>query len=187
MVLNGVTYEPFGAVNGWSWGNGTTTVRGFNNDGNISAISSASAKTYAYDNASRITAIGDTGNAALSWNYGYDLLDRVTSAATSTQSVAFSYDANDNRLTQSGTTSATYTLAAGSNLLGGVGGGLTRSYIYDARGNTLSSGAFSVGYDAAGRVVSASSGLGSATYVYNSFGQRIQKTTPNGTTIFVYE
>jgi RHS repeat-associated protein len=37
-VLNGVTYEPLGPVNGWTWGNATSMNRTFNGDGLVSEI-----------------------------------------------------------------------------------------------------------------------------------------------------
>src|SRR4029077_3945581 len=40
-VLSGVTYEPFGGVNAWTWGNSSSASRTFNTDGLISQIVSA--------------------------------------------------------------------------------------------------------------------------------------------------
>src|SRR5947209_4889301 len=37
-VLNSVTYEPLGPVNGWTWGNGTTTTRTYDADGKVTQI-----------------------------------------------------------------------------------------------------------------------------------------------------
>src|SRR6202045_2993412 len=50
-VLNSVTYEPLGPVNGWTWGNGTITTRAYDTDGKISQIISAGTKVYTYDDA----------------------------------------------------------------------------------------------------------------------------------------
>jgi YD repeat-containing protein len=50
-LLNAATYEPLGPVNGWTWGNGTTTTRTYDTDGKISQIASAGTKTFGYDNA----------------------------------------------------------------------------------------------------------------------------------------
>ncbi len=52
-VLNNVTYEPLGPVNGWTWGNGTATGRTYDMDGKIASISSAGVKTFSYDDAFR--------------------------------------------------------------------------------------------------------------------------------------
>jgi RHS repeat-associated protein len=186
-VLSSVTYEPFGGVNGWTWGNGTGTVRAYNTDGNVSAISSAGSKNYGYDDASRIDGISDSSNPALSWTYGYDAMDRVNSAATPAQSVSFTYDADGNRATQSGTISSTFIVANDSNRLTAAIGGLTRAYLYDARGNTQQFGTYLFTYNAAGRVVSVNSGTATTSYIYNAFGQRIQKSGASATTYFVYD
>jgi RHS repeat-associated protein len=187
-VLSNATYEPFGGVNGWTWGNGTSTVRAYNTDGNVSTIGSAASKTYGYDNATRISGITDNGNSALSWTYGYDALDRVNSASTSSQSITFTYDANGNRLTQGGTVSATFTPATTSNQLNSVSGALTRTYAYTTSGNTSGYAGLGFMYNARERVISAtSSGVLVGSYVYNAFGQRIQKATAAGTTYFAYD
>lgn len=52
------------------------------------------------DNAFRITGITDTSTGAANWSYGYDLLDRITSAVspTSRENVAMSREALRNVL-----------------------------------------------------------------------------------------
>jgi RHS repeat-associated protein len=187
LVLNGVTYEPFGAVDGWTWGNGTATVRSFDTDGDISSITSSMSRSYSYDSAQRITGITDNPNSALSWIYGYDSLDRLSSAGSSAQSESFTYDANGNRLSQAGTLSTTYAVASGSNQLSSITGAISRTYSYDAAGHTTGYGDFTFTYNGAGRVSSVTGSSGTATYVYNAVGQRVRKTTPSGTTLFVYD
>src|SRR5260370_27122325 len=81
-VLNGVTYEPLGPVSGWTWGNGTTTVRTYDTDGKISQLVSAGTKTYGYDDAFRITGISDTSSGAANWAYGYHPPDPITNGAS---------------------------------------------------------------------------------------------------------
>jgi YD repeat-containing protein len=186
-VLNSVGYEPFGAVNGWTWGNNTATIRTFNTDGDISTIASSTSRGYSYDNARRITGITDNGNSALSWTYGYDALDRVSSASAPTQSLGFTYDANGNRLTQSGSYSATFSVGASSNQLTGVTGAVSRTYSYDAAGHTSGYGALSFTYNGAGRVVSVGNGSATTSYLYNALGQRVKKTTSASSTVFVYD
>jgi RHS repeat-associated protein len=186
-VLSAATYEPFGAISGWTWGNGTTTLRSYNTDGNIANISSAATKDYTYDNALRITGIADGSNSNLSWTFGYDAADRLTSGATPLQSISFTYDANGNRLTQGGSATETLTPSSTSNILTSVSGGLSRTYAYDASGNTLGFSGNTFTYNHAGRISSVSNGTGATTYLYNAFGQRIQKSSASSTTNFVYD
>jgi RHS repeat-associated protein len=184
-VLSAVTYEPFGAVNGWTWGNGTTTMRAYNTDGNIANISSAATKDYSYDSALRITGITDGANSNLSWTYGYDGLDRVNSASAAAQSLSFTYDPNGNRLTQGGSAAETLGIASTGNQLSTVMGGLSRTYAYDPSGNTLSFAGTYLTYNDGGRIYLVNSGA--ASFVYNALGQRIKKSSASSTTLFAYD
>ncbi len=174
-VLSNVLYEPFGPIRQWSWGNGTQANRTYDSDGNVMQIDSAGLKTYAYDNAFRITGITDTTNSALSWGYGYDTLDRLSSATKTGTTQGFTYDANGNRASQTGTSAATYITAAASNRLSSTTGALARSYSYDAAGNTASYATNTLTYNNRGRRKSFTTGSTTTTYTYNAAGQLIAK------------
>jgi YD repeat-containing protein len=180
-ILLTVLYDPFGPIRGWTWGYASQTVRSFDLDGNLDLLDSGGLWTYAQDDAFRITGISDASDPSLSWNCGYDLLDRLTAANRTGLSQGWSYDSNGNRLSQTGTASSTYAMSGSSNRLNGVSGSLSRSYAYDAAGNALADGSAGFGYDGAGRLVSASAGGMSASYAHNALGQRVRKTV-NGVT-----
>jgi RHS repeat-associated protein len=185
-VLSGVKYEPFGAANGWTWGNGSTVSRTYNGDGLVSQIVTASVTLgYSFDNANRISGITDSSNSALSWTYGYDPLDRITSGTTSAINDGWTYDANGNRLTQTGTTAITFHVSSTDNQLTATTGGLTRSYTYDAAGNTTAYGSYTFSYNNRGRMKSTSGK--STNYLYNALGQMIEKSGTLGTTIFMQD
>jgi RHS repeat-associated protein len=185
-VLSGVTYEPFGGVNGWTWGNGTTVSRTYNEDGLVSQIVTAGVTLrYSFDNANRISGITDSSNSALSWTYGYDLLDRLNSAKTSSLNDGWTYDANGNRLTQTGTTPITFWVSTSSNQLDATTGSLVRSYTYDTAGNTEEYGPNTFTYNNRGRMKSTSAR--STNYLYNALGQMIEKSGTLGTTIFMQD
>jgi RHS repeat-associated protein len=187
MLLSNVTYEPFGGVNGWGWGSGDTVARTYNTDGLISQIVSASVtNAYTFDNANRITGISDSSNGALSWTYGYDALDRLTSATTSAITDGWSYDANGNRLTQTGTTPSTFAVAATSNQVTGTSGSLVRTYGYNAAGMTTGYTGTTFTYNNRGRMMGASTGSGSASYLYNALGQLVEKAA-SSTNLYVYD
>jgi YD repeat-containing protein len=104
-ILSGITYDPFGPITGWTWGNGTTASRGFDTDGKITQVDNAngaSLKNYGYDDAFRITSVSDALDPTLSWTYGYDSLDRLNAASKTGLSQGWTYDANGNRLTGDG-------------------------------------------------------------------------------------
>lgn len=189
-ILSGITYDPFGPITGWTWGNGTTTSRGFDTDGKITQVDNAngaSLRNYSYDDAFRITGISDAGNSALSWSYGYDLLDRLTSATSSSVTQGWTYDANGNRLTETGTTPGTFFNSTTSNRLNSTSGSLARTYSYDNAGNTLSYGGATFTYNNRGRMATASNGSVTATYVYNALGQRVKRATTSATALYVYD
>jgi RHS repeat-associated protein len=189
-ILSSITYDPFGPITSWTWGNGTAANRGFDTDGKITQVDNAngaSLKNYTYDDAFRITGISDAGNSALSWTYGYDNLDRLNAASKSGTSQGWTYDANGNRLTQTGTTPSTYTNSGSSNRVSSITGSLPRTYAYDTAGNTLSYAGATFTYNHRGRMSSAANGGVTATYTYNALGQRIKRTASSVTTLYAYD
>src|SRR4029077_16354825 len=136
-LLSNASYDTFGPLTSWTWGNGTTTTRTLDFDGNVTQIASSGTKAYAYDDAFRITGIQDYSNSANSYTYGYDALDRLTSAVKTGTTRGWTYDANGNRLTQTGTGAATYTINSANNRVSSISGGLTRTYTYDNAGSVL--------------------------------------------------
>jgi RHS repeat-associated protein len=188
-LLSGVTYFPYGAASAWTWSNGTGVARTYDQDGKISTITTAAdTLNFGYDNAFRITGITDTGASANSWSLPtYDLSDRLESASKTGTSYGFTYDANGNRLTQTGTTAITLTPATASNELTTTTGGLVRTYSYDASGDTKSYGTLTLTFNDRGRMSVAINGTTSTTYIYNALGQLIEKTVGSTKTLLVYD
>jgi RHS repeat-associated protein len=187
-LLSGVTYFPYGPVTGWTWGNGTTSSRTYDEDGNPSTIvTAATTNAYTVDAASRITNLTDSTLASNTWSFGYDLLDRITSGSSSSKSRGYTYDADGNRLTTTGTTASTESVSTTNNQLNATSGGLVRTYTYDKAGNTLSFTGDSFTYDQRGRMATATTSAGTTNYVYNALGQLIEKSGNGGTTFLVYD
>jgi RHS repeat-associated protein len=187
-VLSNVTYEPLGPVSGWTWGNSTLTTRSYTGDGTVAQISSNGVRTYTYDNALRLTGTTDTSSGSANWIYGYDALDRLTSGANGTITRGWTYDANGNRLSETGASPSTYSIAATSNRIMSTNGTLARSYGYDAAGHTLSYSSVSATYNNAGRLKTVSNGSATETLVYNAVGQRIATSGgAAGTVLYWYD
>jgi len=187
-ILSGVTYDPFGPANAWTWGNGTTVSRIFDADGNPSQFITAGVTNgYTVDNASRITAISDSGLATNSWTFGYDLLDRVNSGASSAITEGYTYDANSNRLTTTGTVPSAETIATVSNQLSSMTGSIARTYSYDAAGNTLGYASNSYTFNQRGRMSQATVSGAFTNYLYNALGQLVEKSGNGGTTLLMYD
>lgn len=187
-VLGSVTYEPTGEVSGWIWGNTSATARSFDLDGLLTGIVSSGTRTFGYDDAFRLTSLTDASIPANSWSYGYDAADRLTSAASSALTQGWSYDANGNRLAETGTTATTFTVSSTSNRLDSTSGYLNRTYAHDAAGNVLSYDTVSATYNNAGRLATLTNGSTTATYVYNALGQMVKQSGgPAGTRYYAYD
>jgi RHS repeat-associated protein len=180
-ILNNATYDPFGPMTSWAWGNGITETRTFDTDGKLTNTGSSSSvvgnRTFGYDDAFRIVSTTDSATGGPSWTLGYDILDRLNSAAKSGTTIGYTYDANGNRLTQTGTAASTYTVSSTSNRLSSVSGALARTYAYNNSGSVTSSSATTHTYYNSGRMKTAKLGAASVTtYVYNALGQRVKKS-----------
>jgi RHS repeat-associated protein len=188
-LLSSVSYEPFGPIKGWTWGNGTAMSRTFDTDGKVTAIASGgSNKTYAFDDAFRITGITDTVTSANSYAYGFDSLDRLTSAVKTGTTRGWTYDANGNRLSETGASPSTYTISSSNNRVSSIAGAVSRTYTYDAAGNTLTYSNITATYNNRGRMKTLKKGSTTANFTYNALGELVKRTggTP-GTVHYVYD
>ena len=158
-VVSGVTYEPLGPANGWMWGNGTTQVISYDQDGRFSGSTFSNgtgiSQAVSYDLASRITSLANTGGD--DWTYGYDHMDRITSAQSVSASLAWSYDAIGNRQSQTGSVASGY---SSDNI----------TFVYDDRGR-----------------LSSATAQGTTSYLYNAVGERVRKSGSANDVVFVYD
>ncbi len=190
VVVQDVTYQPLGPAKGFTFGNLQTYARSFDLDGRIASHSLAGpTKQLSFDAASRITQIAEPANPANTNTYGYDALDRLTNAVLPASTFAYSYDAMGNRLSKSiGGSTDIYSYPAMNNRLVSVTGASgTRSYLHDANGSITGDGLNTFGYDARGRLASATSGTSTTTFQVNALGQRVRKTSTPGDTIYHYD
>jgi RHS repeat-associated protein len=179
MTLAGnFSYDPLSNLKAVTLGNQLTESRTYDAASRIHTISvpGIMAIQYAYDPAGNITSIADTLNPANSKTYTYDSLDRLASAIGPWGTLAWTYDANGNRLSQVNGEQYSYTYAA--NRLQAVGNGHTDYYQYDDNGNTTSDGRRDFVYNQNLRLIRAERhGRMLGEYVYNGNGQRIIKST----------
>jgi YD repeat-containing protein len=191
VVVQGVAYHPFGGVTGFTFGNGQVYARSVDQDGRIASYT-LGVQNYGigYDLASRITFISELGNLDNTNTYGYDALDRLTSATLPATGFAYGYDAVGNRTSRSvGAGTDAYAYSATSNRIASVTptSGPVRNFAFDPNGSTLADGLNTYAYDARGRMVQAVSGLGTTSYQVNALGQRVRKTNTSGDTVFHYD
>lgn len=62
-----------------------------------------------------------------------------------------------------------------------------RNFVFDANGSTTNDWVNSYAYDVRGRMVQATSVVGTTSYQVNALGQRIRKTNSQGDTVFHYD
>ncbi|MDQ1818149.1 RHS repeat-associated core domain-containing protein, partial [Massilia sp. CCM 9210] len=204
-ILSQITYQPFGAVRSWLWGNhsaGSSNQyeRQFDLEnrivsyplGHLKAVGAT--RTLSYDAAGRIVASTHAGNATstrLDQRYSYDGRDRLIGFTSATASQRFEYDANGNRTKAViGANSYSNTIDPRSNRLTATSGpGPAKRNTYDATGNLINDGTVRYGYGSNARLTSVSgSGSGVVQYRYNGLDQRIIKSgTAGASTYFVYD
>lgn len=202
VLLEQISYAPFGAAQSWVWGNSTPTVpniytRTFDLDGRVVTypLGAGIVRTVAYDAASRITSMTHTGgaNAALyDQTLTYDGLGRLITFVGSNSTQAYVYDANGNRTQlRLGSASFNNTISTTSNRLSTTAGPYpAKSYQYDAAGNPSSDGTISYSYNDRGRMQSSTNAGVVTSYLYNGLGQRVSKSgslTASGGGEYVYD
>jgi RHS repeat-associated protein len=197
-VTSGVTYKPFGSLADFSFGNGVAASLTYDQDYQLTGISSVKGSTYVqnltngYDPSGNITSISDAVSSARSQRVGYDNLNRVATANGQYGSKRYSYDGVGNRLT--GDFIDVYTYSSTANQVNTVTtGGTVRSFSYLASGQLSqdvrnASDTYTYTINDNGRNVSAAlNGSLVGSYLYNAFEQRVQKTASGVETQYVFD
>lgn len=197
---SGITYFPNNQVAGFNYGNGASYVAQQNARQLLSNFSYGVGSTlnlsedFTYDNNGNITNVTDLVNGQRTKAFGYDALNRLTSAtATGLYGTEnYTYDALNNlrtRLTGGDTLTLNYN---GNNQLAGVsqstGGGTTYGYDTQGNRNSLISGSTTTNYsfDTENQLLQVS---GVESYAYDAAGRRIAKTAASGgvTSYYFYD
>jgi len=188
-IVTQVTYQPFGPAAAVTYGNGQQDSRSHDLDGRTTSYTlNNQAYAISYDAASRITAINDPQSAANSVTYGYDFLDRLTSAIQPGNSQSYGYDAVGNRTSDSnGPAASSYAYGSTSNRLMQISGSQAAAIATDPNGSLTAKGSNQFSYDARGRLIAATTASGLVQYQINGLGQRVQKITPTQSTVFHYD
>ena len=182
-IVLSVQYQPFGPINSLHFGNGITGTRGFDLDYRVTSIVDAGIQNLAYKY--------DAANNVMSSNsqtLGYDPLNRLTNSTGDYGSLAFSYDANGNRRTDS---AASYAYAPKSNQLTAYG---SQTVAYTKAGSISSfspalGSISSVNYNQAGQLATVSAGANQvAQYTYDAFGHRLVRVGAlTANTLYTYD
>ena len=189
---NGITYFPNDQVSGFNYGNGASYVAQQNTRQLLSNFSYGAgsalnvSEDFTYDANGNITNVGDLVNGQRTKAFGYDTLNRLTSATATNLygTETYTYDALNNlrtRVTGGNTLTLNYDA---TNRLASVAqnGSVVTQYGYDTQGNrnSLTSGGATTGYtfDAENQLLQVP---GLEGYAYDAAGRRIAKTNTSGT------
>ena len=205
-ILSGLTYTALGQPKSWAWGSGSPYLRTFdgygrlvsyplgnpNGTGNAAGVT----RTLSFDAAGRI--VGYSHTTPTNWDqiFGYDGLDRLTSATlTNGNTYGYAYDPTGNR-TQSTINGTSYasTVASNSdwytNVATAAGGATAQGY--DAAGHLTSDAGGTYTYSGRGRLAAELRSGNTFSYLYNAFEQRVYKggstgVNTTGKAFYVYD
>lgn len=136
---------------------------------------------YAYDPARLIERITDAIDPALTFDYGYDALNRLTSSLSARFGAhSYSYDAIGNILTKEGVSYTAYDPIRVHAVKATSDG---RAYSYDANGNMISDGVRVIQYDFENRPSSITYGGTTTLLTYFADGQRVKRQVRTGSTV----
>lgn len=205
-------YYPLGKPSVWTWGNGTTYARTFDQMGRLvwfplgaaggsGATPNGLRRELHYDGASRVTAYSHTnakdgsvdGDATeANQSFGHNNQDRLIGYIPGRgASQSYTYDGNGNRYGQTiGSSSYTQTIGSMSNRQTASTGPTVAKNTFDAAGNLTGDGTATYSYSDRGRLASVTKAGTTTNYLYNGLEQRIVKQgsgVSTGATRYVYD
>jgi RHS repeat-associated protein/uncharacterized repeat protein (TIGR01451 family) len=198
--LANATYNPLDQPTALGLGNGLATTYGYYDPAYDPARASFRLRSiqvgeglqnlsFEYDDAGNLEQMWDTAHQ-LTWNYGYDPLDRLSQAERildgASQTYAYAYDPLGN-LNQKDSLGLSYDGPRPHALTYAwdtVLEGQSYDYGYDANGNRTSYGDgtanLSYSYDPENRLTQVSQDTEVTTFAYDGDGRRVKRTTPAG-------
>jgi RHS repeat-associated protein len=161
------------------WGSTTLNGNSTTNNGNLTGENiitqnptASFSQSYSYDKLNRIASAGESGANAWTENFGADRFGNLWLANSTTL----------------GNIPAQSLMPSGRSFFNAATNQLT-NVSYDAAGNQIAFGSFTLTYDAEGRQISAQqSGSATVTYAYDGLGERVTKSVAGGlTTTYVHD
>ncbi|HEU5381324.1 MAG TPA: RHS repeat-associated core domain-containing protein [Ktedonobacteraceae bacterium] len=195
ILAKNVNYEPFGPLSGFTYGNGFTHTRTYDQDYQLTGIQTAGSnvqnETLSYDAAGNITSITDNLDSTRNQTFIYDKDNRLIQATGKYGTISYTYDADGNWASQTGgSTTTTYAYPTTSNQLASVNMGSTTGNVTStANGDIITDNdGAQYTYNAANRnnKIKTKGGVG-ATYQYNALSERVLKEVDNTITSYQYD
>ena len=186
---SGITYYPNGEVYGFRYGNGIDYVAEQNTRQLLRNFTYGPDATpqlsedLAYDKTGNVTSVTDLAGGLRDKSFGYDALNRLTTATGMWGTQAFSYDALNNlRTLQTGGQTSVYHYDTSNKLLS-INGATTASYGYDTRGNVTTKNSTTLLFDQKNQLTQI---VGANTYAYDAAGRRVSKTPTAGSPTYYF-
>lgn len=178
VLASNITYQPFGGVKSFSFGNGSTYTRSFDTDNRLASYSLGTQTiNIDYDLANRIAAATNAANSTDNKTYAYDNLDRLTGFIAPTSNQSYGYDLTGNRTSLTvGANNYSNTIATTSNRLTQMTGPTPKTNTFDNNGSITNDTVNQFTYDTRGRLTQSIGSLGTTNYGINALGQRVVKT-----------
>ncbi|HEY3357994.1 MAG TPA: toxin TcdB middle/N-terminal domain-containing protein [Polyangia bacterium] len=186
--VTGVSYTAKGQMASITYGNGVVTSFGFDATGEHTTsiqVGGLATINYAYDVNARIVSMTSPQLGQVNWGYSYDSLGRLTQATNTAYGAytqSFGYDAGGRMTMQTGVGAYTYGAATHPHAVTAAG---TNTYAYDANGNMTAGAGRALTYNGDHKPVTITAGGVTTSFVYDAQGQRVKKTGPAGTVVYV--
>ncbi len=178
-------------------GNTLQTARTYNAvTGRLEAIATTGTASpvqqngFSYDTIGNLLSRSDS-TQGITETFGYDALNRLTSATGAGVAKTYAYNAIGNLTSKTGTGTYIYPLAgaarphAVSSITGTINGVVNPTFTYDANGNMLTGAGRSLTWTSFDMPASITRGTATDTFLYDAYHERFKKTGPDGTTIYL--
>jgi RHS repeat-associated protein len=189
-IVKKVTYTKKGRINSYVQGNGLKTIFGYDDFGRLVSrqVGRVCLESLDRDAAGRVIRILDRIDPQKSQWFEYDMKGRLCRAKGPYGDLAYSYDANGNRLTKTaGAKTSRYAYKPGCNQLTGVSGAEFCRFEYDPAGGAAELGDMQAAYGADLRLKRVRGHDGATVrYVYDASGRRRCKRVPGSTIVYHY-
>lgn len=138
-LLSQVLYEPFGPTRGWSWANGTLTVRDYDTDWQLTLLDSAGLSSFTFFADGLIQTRTDDAPTTFglptgTTNYTPAAASNRLASSTGTQARTYGFDAAGNTTSYTG---ATFTYNDAGRMSSATAGGVTTSYLLNGLGQRV--------------------------------------------------
>ncbi|MDN5489157.1 MAG: DUF6531 domain-containing protein [Acinetobacter sp.] len=191
-VVSNILYEPYGGVKSWTYGNGLTEKRSYDQDYRLTGIrGNLQNYDYSYNSNDWITQVKDVVDDSKSLSHEYDAMGRLLGSSTNVQALRWGYDTGSNRLNQS-SNAARYEISAGNQLKSMTTAAGMQSYSYDTLGNLtartgpVGTANYNYAYDGFGRLKTVKSGESVTRYDYDVDNLRSRKVNGSARTDYIY-